>query len=96
VLFYIKRYLSLEIAVTLLLGALGYWGIRGNALPFDVRPTPQRIALGVPGSLWLALWSLLVQRGYSLFKGKVYEQELTTVWLRSTFTPGRRRFSREA
>jgi len=26
-LFYIKRYLSLEIVVTLLLGGLGYWAI---------------------------------------------------------------------
>jgi membrane protease YdiL (CAAX protease family) len=77
VLFYIKRYLSLEIVVTLLLGGLGYWGIRRNALPFDLRATPPRIAFGVAGSLWLALWTLLVQYGYSLFKGKAYARELT-------------------
>ena len=76
-LFYIKRYLSLEIVVTLLLGGLGYWGIRRNALPFDLRATPQRIAFGVAGSLWLALWTLLVQYGYALFKGRVYARELT-------------------
>jgi membrane protease YdiL (CAAX protease family) len=77
VLFYIKRYLSLEIVVTLLLGGLGYWGIRRNALPFDLRPTPPRIAFGIAGSLWLALWTLLVQYGYALFKGKVYSRKLT-------------------
>jgi membrane protease YdiL (CAAX protease family) len=77
VLFYIKRYLSLEIVVTLVLGGLGYWGIRRNALAFDLRPTPQRLAFGIVGSLWLALWTLLVQYGYALFKGRAYARGLT-------------------
>jgi len=82
VLFYIKRYLSLEIVVTLVLGGLGYWGIRRNALPFDLRPTPQRIAFGIAGSLFLAMWTLLVQNGYALFKGKVYARGLTAALAR--------------
>jgi membrane protease YdiL (CAAX protease family) len=77
VLFYIKRYLSLEIVVTLLLGGLGYWGIWRNAFPFDLKPTPQRIVLGVACSLWLVLWTLLVQYGYALFKRRAYARELT-------------------
>jgi hypothetical protein len=32
---------------------------------------------GIAGSLWLALWTLLVQYGYALFKVKVYSQKLT-------------------
>lgn len=76
-LFYIKKYLSLEILVTLLLGGLGYWGIRRNGLPVDLKATPQILLLGLAGSIWLALWSRLVQYGYALFKGKVYTERLT-------------------
>ena len=36
-LFYIKRFLSLEIAVTLLLGGLGYWGMLRSNLPLVLR-----------------------------------------------------------
>jgi membrane protease YdiL (CAAX protease family) len=76
-LFYIKRYLSLEIVVTLLLGGLGYWAIRQNGLPLNLRLSPQVIALGLAGSLWLTLWTLLVQYGYSVAKGKAYSEQLT-------------------
>jgi membrane protease YdiL (CAAX protease family) len=76
-LFYIKRYLSLEIVVTLLLGGLGYWGIRRNSFPLNLTPSPQVIALGLAGSLWLALWTRLVQYGYAVVKGKVYSEQLT-------------------
>jgi|SRR5579863_448215 len=76
-LFYIKRFLSLEIAVTLLLGGLGYWGIRHNHLPLVLDASPWQVALGVAGSLWLTVWTLLVQYGYSLARGKAYAQDLT-------------------
>lgn len=76
-LFYIKRFLSLEIAVTLLLGGLGYWGIWHNRLPLILDASPREIALGVAGSLWLAVWTLLVQSGYSVTKGRAYAQDLT-------------------
>jgi membrane protease YdiL (CAAX protease family) len=76
-LFYIKRYLSLEIVVTLLLGGFGYWAIRRHGFPLNLRPTPQVIALGLAGSLWLALWTLFVQYGYAVAKGKAYSERLT-------------------
>jgi len=76
-LFYIKRFLSLEIAVTLLLGGVGYWGIRRIGLPLMIKATPQAIALGIAGSVWLALWTLLVQGGYAFVKGKAYARDLT-------------------
>lgn len=76
-LFYIKRFVSLEIVVTLLLGGLGYWGIRHNHLPLTLQVTPREIALGVAGSLWLAVWTLLVQHGYAVVKGRAYAQDLT-------------------
>jgi membrane protease YdiL (CAAX protease family) len=77
VLFYIKRFLSLEMAVTLFLGGLGYWEIRHSYLPLKLDFSPQQIGLGIAGSLWLAVWTLLVQYGYSVFKGRAYAQDLT-------------------
>ncbi len=76
-LFYIKKFLSLEIAVTLLLGGLGYWGIRWKGLPLELASRPRTIILGFAGAFWLTIWTLLVQYGYSVFKGKAYAQRLT-------------------
>jgi membrane protease YdiL (CAAX protease family) len=76
-LFYIKRFLSLEVVVTLLLGSVGYWGIRHYNLPCPIKVTPQAVALGVAGSIWLGVWTLLVQGGYALLKGKAYARDLT-------------------
>jgi len=76
-LFYVKRYLSLEILVTLLLGGLGYWGIRRHGLPLELTLTWQVIGMGVAGSAWLTLWTFLVQYGYALVKGKSYARGLT-------------------
>lgn len=76
-LFYIKRYLGLEIGVTLFLGGLGLWGIRAGGLPFDLRPTSRSLALGILGFAWLALWTRPVQYAYQLAKGKPYARQLT-------------------
>jgi len=76
-LFYIKRYLTLEIAVTLVLGGAGLWGIRYLGLPLNLEVSPRAIALGIAGSVWLALWTLLVQGGYAVAKGKSYARDLT-------------------
>lgn len=76
-LFYIKRYLSLEIIVTLLLGSVGYWGIRRDHLQLELRPTAQAVAFGLAGALWLTLWTFFVQYGYAFVKGKLYAHQLT-------------------
>lgn len=76
-LFYIKRFLSLEIVVTLLLGGLGYWGMRGLSLPLQIQATPRAFAMGIGSAAWLALWTLLVQYGYAVVKGRTYSQRLT-------------------
>jgi len=76
-LFYVKRFLSLEIVVTFLLGTLGYWGIRRYSLPLQLHASPRVIAWGLAGSIWLALWTLLVQGGYAIVKGKDYARDLT-------------------
>src|ERR1700730_19322622 len=67
-LFYIKRYLSLEIVVTLLLGGLGYWAIRRNGLPLNLRLTPQVIAPGLDWSLFFILLILILQFCYMVDK----------------------------
>jgi membrane protease YdiL (CAAX protease family) len=76
-LFYIKKFLSLEIAVTLLLGGLGYWGIRWKGLPLELASGPRTIILGFAGAFWLTLWTLLVQYSYAILKGTAYAQGLT-------------------
>jgi len=76
-LFYNKRYLGLEIAVTVLLGGLGYWGMRRSGLAFELHVTARTVLLGLAGTLWLTLWTFLVQYGYALGKGKAYARELT-------------------
>lgn len=76
-LFHVKRYLSLEIAVTILLGGLGLWGMRALDLPISLRPSRTAFALGISGSVFLGLWTLLVQYGYRLFRGRAYAENLT-------------------
>ena len=76
-LFYVKKFLRLELAVTFLLGGLGYWGMRRYSFPLNIRATPRAIAEGVAGSICLTLWTFLVQGGYALVKGKSYAQQLT-------------------
>jgi len=76
-LFYVKRHLALEIAVTFFLGTVGFWGIRAGNLPFDLRPTAASIVLGIAGFIWLALWTRLVQYGYQVAKGSAYARQLT-------------------
>ena len=77
-LFYIKKYLSLEILITLLLGGFGYWQIKLHRFPLELRPDRHAISFGLAGFVWLALWTRLVQYGYSVVKGKAYAQNLTT------------------
>src|SRR6266436_3120237 len=55
--FYIKRYLSLEVGVTLLLGGFGYGASDEMFFRSTLRPSPQVVALGLAGSLWWALWT---------------------------------------
>lgn len=76
-LFYIKKYLSLEILITLLLGGSGYWEITLHRYPLELKPDRHAIFFGLAGFIWLALWTLLVQHGYTVFKGNDYAQNLT-------------------
>ena len=76
-LFYIKRFIRLEIAVIVLLGAAGYWGMPDENWPLSLDPPVVTIALGIAGALWLTLWTLMIQLGYAVTKGKAYTIQLT-------------------
>jgi membrane protease YdiL (CAAX protease family) len=76
-LFYIKKYLLLEITVTLILGGCGIWGIKQFQIPVTFEPSPRILLGGALGAVWLTIWTFMVQNGYRLVKGKAYARQLT-------------------
>ena len=76
-LFYIKRFLTLEILVTVLLGGVGYWGILRSHLPLLLQVSRSAVLTGVAGSLWLTAWTFAVQYGYAVVRGRAYARHLT-------------------
>lgn len=76
-LFYVKRHLALDLAVTLLLGGVGLWGIRLLGLSLPLVVSVRGFAFGVGGALFLSAWTLGVQLGYRVAKGEAYARELT-------------------
>jgi membrane protease YdiL (CAAX protease family) len=76
-LFYIKRFISLEIAVIVVFGALGYWGMQSRNVSFVAAEPTKAVGLGLVGALWLMLWTLFIQFGYGVAKGKPYALKLT-------------------
>lgn len=77
VLFYLKKHVLLELLVALVLGggglALGTW--RSIGMPLDLRAS--HLAFGLAGAGALSLWTLLVQTGHAVVKGRPYAQGLT-------------------
>jgi membrane protease YdiL (CAAX protease family) len=76
-LFYIKRFISLEVAVIVGLGTLGYWGMQSQRVSFAAASPTLTVGLGMLGALWLTLWTLLIQFGYGVAKSKPYAWKLT-------------------
>ncbi len=76
-LFYVKKYIWLELVVTVLLAGIGYGGICYFHLPITLSFTWCAIAQGVASFLVISGWTFLVQKGYSLIKGEQYAQALT-------------------
>jgi hypothetical protein len=54
-LFYVKRSLPLEIAATLLLAGIRYWGIHRGGLTLNIALSPHAVLFGLGGALWLTL-----------------------------------------
>jgi uncharacterized protein len=76
-LFYVKKYIWLDVAVTVLLAGIGYAGIRYFDLPINLSFTWVALAQGVAGFLVISGWTFLVQKGYALVKGEQYAKSLT-------------------
>src|SRR5436309_9314837 len=76
-LFYIKKYLWLEIAVTFMLGSAGYIGIRYFDVPVDISITPISIFYGIVAVSVITAWTFVVQKGYGIVRGKEYARNLT-------------------
>jgi membrane protease YdiL (CAAX protease family) len=77
VLFYVKKYLWLDLVVTLILGGLGWFGIDYFSLPCELAITPTAVCQAIAGFLLITAWTFLVQRAYALFKGNDYAKALT-------------------
>jgi len=77
VLFYAKKYFWLDLTVTLILGGLGYAGIRYFSLPWNLLITSTAIWQGVVSFLSIMAWTFLIQRGYAIVKGDLYARHLT-------------------
>lgn len=76
-LFYAKKYMWLDLLVMLLLGGIGYWGIRSFSISVPFEMTPLAVMQGVTGFLLIAMWTLAVQKGYALVKGQAYADAIT-------------------
>ncbi|HUB07307.1 MAG TPA: CPBP family intramembrane glutamic endopeptidase [Myxococcales bacterium] len=76
-LFFVKRHVALDLAVTLVLGGAGLLGIRLLGLPLPLVASARALAQGLGGAVLLGTWTLGVQLGYRVFKGPVYARELT-------------------
>lgn len=76
-LFLLKRHALTELAVALLLGGLGWWGLTALGLPGVLRLDAPALACGAAGAAGLAVWTLLVQAGYGVAGGRKRAERLT-------------------
>src|SRR5689334_5712201 len=76
-LFYVKKSLALDLTVTLLLGALGYFGIVYFSLPVAFWFSLKSCAAGFASFLIIMGWTFLVQKSYGFIKGNAYADSLT-------------------
>ena len=76
-LFYVKKSLWLDLTVTILLGSLGYLGMRYFSVPFTFFLSVESCAQGFVCFLLIMSWTFLVQKGYALAKGREYAETLT-------------------
>ena len=76
-LFYLKKHIVLELSVTLILGGIGWLGIRYFEISVDLSPSISVLFWAAVGAAALAVWTLLVQSGYALVCGREYAVGLT-------------------
>ncbi|MFY9271037.1 MAG: type II CAAX endopeptidase family protein [Candidatus Manganitrophaceae bacterium] len=76
-LFYVKRYIWLDLIVTALLGGVGCYGIHFFSIPIKLSFEPVNILLGIISFLILTAWTFFLQWGYAQIRGRAYAKELT-------------------
>jgi len=76
-LFFVKKYVWLDLLVTAFLAGSGACGIWYFEVPFKLEVNAFAILQGMVASLVVAGWTLLVQAGYALIKGRSYARKLT-------------------
>jgi len=76
-LFYLKKHAALELLVALTLGGLGYWGIASSGLSVEFELSPRALFLAALGAAAITAWTLLVQLGYGVARGREFALDLT-------------------
>jgi membrane protease YdiL (CAAX protease family) len=76
-LFYVKRHIGLDLAVTALLAGVGYLGIKVFDVPVSISLTPTAVVLGLASFGLLTAWTFFLQTSYAIFRGREYARALT-------------------
>jgi membrane protease YdiL (CAAX protease family) len=76
-LFYVKKYIWLNLATTLLLGGVGLAGISWLHLPVTLSVDPYTVAFGLCAAAVVTGWTFAVRGGYALLRGSAYARALT-------------------
>lgn len=76
-LFYLKKYLVIELFGTLILALLGYFGMDYFQIQLELTISWFVIIQGLTAFILISIWNFSVQFGYRLFKGKVYSEKMT-------------------
>jgi membrane protease YdiL (CAAX protease family) len=76
-LFYVKKYIWLNLGVTVLLGGAGLFGISYFHVPVTISLTSYSIVFGLVSAAVVTVWTFTVQNGYALIRGRGYAEELT-------------------
>jgi membrane protease YdiL (CAAX protease family) len=76
-LFYVKKFIWLNLGVTLLLGGAGYFGISYFQLPVTISLTSYSVVFGLCTAAVITIWTFTVQNGYALIRGQEYARKLT-------------------
>jgi len=76
-LFYVKKWIWLDLLVTVLLASLGIVGIRFFRLTPELRLDTVTLIQGITAFFITTLWTFIVQKGYAVVKGREFAENLT-------------------
>lgn len=76
-LFYVKKWILLDLLVTLVLAGAGYGGIRYFSLPIHIEWNLATVLYSLIAFAAIGSWTFLVQAGYAWFRGQEFATRLT-------------------